>query len=260
MSEAKEVVCLRWLCGLLFVALIGVCVTACSTGQEVSEPSTAKRTLTAQARARMLLESDELPEAATQAFDAMFHVAQQELRDHGHGELALQLGGEWQRKRFDLAGGRLGDTGDHQPFSQWVAQWYAVLEAALGEPLMEATHLRDIWVLNFSIPVVFNREAVNGWCVDDLALHPSDKCIAEYRRHFVGTKYAGNDPFATAILHHGFAGVVTYWLIWAGCEGATWGGGWFVICTPLGDVGEYVMEKFFAPKISDRLYLRTNPL
>ena len=208
--------------------------------------------------ARRQLAAAQFNAVAVKAFDAMFHVASMELKDHGHQEDGERLVSEWNGQYRAFILGAITDVGDHKPWSQWVADWYAAIEAVLGEPLMQTTHLRDIWVLNYTIPVVFNRPASNLWCTNQVFMHPDDTCEAEYRRHFAGTRFQPADPYATDILHDGFAGVVTYWAIWAGCEGATWGGGWFVICMPLGDLGEDAMEKWIAPKLSNKLYERVN--
>lgn len=208
-------------------------------------------------QARAALEADNPREVATDAFDTMFHVAAHVLVDHDYPDESNQLLAEWYGQNRAKMLGQFSDVGDHKPVSQWVEGWYAKLEALLGVKVMDATHLRDIWVLNYTLPVVFNAEASNDWCTDELAAHPFDTCEAEYRRHFVGTKYI-LDPFATDIDHDGFSGVVTYWTVWALCEGATWGSGWFVICTPAGDLGEQAMERWVAPRLSNDLYERKN--
>lgn len=195
---------------------------------------------------------------AAESFDAMFATAERMLRERGHQAEAAQLDAEWTheyRAKFTL----LTDAGDHKPVSEWIEQWYQKLYDILGDKLMEMSHLKDIWVLNYTIPVVFHASSASPWCAEDLQKHPDDTCKREYARHFVGTKYPRVvDSDANIVTHHGFSGVVTYWLVWAGCEAATYGTGWFVVCTPAGDLAEYAIEKWVAPKVSDDLYDRAN--
>lgn len=205
------------------------------------------------------LEAGDTKNLAAEAFDAMFSVAGTLLRDRGHGDDADQLAAEWAgtyRARFTA----IQDAGDHKPVSEWIEGWYAKLYAVLGDRIMEMSHLKDIFVLNYTIPVVFSRSAASQWCLEDLQTHPEDTCKREYARHFVGTKYPRTvDPDANIVTHHGFSGVVTYWAIWTACEVATYGSGWFLVCSPAGDLGEIGIEKWVAPRASDSLYDSANP-
>lgn len=189
---------------------------------------------------------------ADQSFDAMFERAQVELRKKGETQMADQLASEWNSFGRDLLQmSSLTDVGDHDPFSEWVALWYAKLEAKLGVQIMELTHLRDIWVMNFTIPVVFHPAESSKWCVE----LKGDDCADEYRRHFAGTKWQRKpDPKADDVQHHGFAPVVTYWATWTACQLA---GGSFA-CGPAGTAAEFIMERYFAPNISDRIFVRVN--
>ena len=205
------------------------------------------------------LEDGYLHGLAFDAFDSMFAKAQVELKKKGRADLAAKLSDEWQDFGQDLlaamASGAVGDVGDHEPFNQWVAEWYAKLEAILGVQIMELTHLRDIWVLSYTLPVVFRPSVDSAWCLE---VPEDDTCQDEYRRHLAGTKWQRKpDENADAVQHHGFAGVVTYWAVWAGCTAATSGAG-SLLCGPAGTGAEFVMERYFAPGISDRIFLRVN--
>lgn len=207
---------------------------------------------------KQMLEAGDHRELADEAFDAMFKEAQRQLWKNGFGDLAERLKFEWEGTyKGSLL--RYGEVGDHQPLSDWVAVWYMLMEQVLGENVMEMSHLKDIWVLNFTIPVTFEPHADSVWCKEQLQAYPEDTCADEYRRHFAGTKYYGDDPYATAALHHGFSGVCTYWLVFAGCEAALWGTDFTLVCGLAGDGAEAVMEKWPAPKISVRIWLRNNP-
>lgn len=214
----------------------------------------------AQAQVTEDLENDQRRPLAVKALDAMLGFAADRLQDEGRYMDAARLRNEWRgHYRGVIAGDVVAeDVGDHLPYSNWLAAWYALLEAEFGVEYMEWSHLRDIWVLNFTLPVVFNPTAAETWCVEQLADNPGDTCKAEYARHFVGTKYGPTDPFNTAALHHGFSGVVAYWTTWTACEVATYGGGWFLICAPAATVVEIAIEKYVALRVSDRIWDRYN--
>lgn len=116
------------------------------------------------------------------------------------------------------------EIGDHAPYSKFLADLYDLLYAALGEQVMKLTHLEDIKVINFTIPVVFHLSLIK----------PNEINATEYEKHW--------SPFW---------GVVTYWTVWGACTAVTYGGGWFVICSPAGMVAKYVVVNYVAPKFSD---------
>ncbi len=195
------------------------------------------------------------------AHDALARIvnrAADAFEDRGRPELAEQLRSDWTRHYAAVTLGALGDVGDHPPLSEWLDTWYEIMADTFGLPFMETSHLRDLWVLNFTLPVVTAPEQTAPWCQDQLKRHPEDTCQREYRRHFAGTKYGGIDPYANPDLHHGFAGVVTYWLVWGACEAATSGAGQVIICSPAGTVAEDSMELLLAGQISDGIWARHN--
>lgn len=201
------------------------------------------------------LEDGKALERAESTFDAMFYKAAVELRKKDRADLAERLLAEWDGTgRALLTEAGLTDVGDHSPFSIWVATWYAKLESVLGVRIMELTHLRDIWVINYTLPVVFRPSADSRWCLEHLDADQDD-CQSEYRRHFAGTTWQRQpDPHADDIQHHGFAGVVTYWAVWAGCQAA----GGSLACGLAGTGAEFLMERYVAPRLSDRIFLRVN--
>lgn len=207
------------------------------------------------------LDLDERHQLAAEAFDGMFKFAARQLREEGRPDDARRLTAEWSGTYRNIVLGLNGDVGDHTPFNDWIAIWYSLLEEQLGVEFMEFSHLRDIWVLNFTLPVVFKPHADEQWCMEQLARHPTDTCKREYARHFTGTKYddEGSDPLDTAPLHHGFSGVVAYWAVWTACEAATWGTGWFVVCMPAGMIIERGTEVLISPRISDKIWDKFNP-
>jgi hypothetical protein len=188
---------------------------------------------------------------ALETYSNMFAEADRQLRKAGKARLADELANDWRQFGQDLLLS-FADVGDHEPFNKFIAEWYAKLEAALGVRIMELTHLRDVWVLNYTLKVVFNPEASAAWCLE----WDADDCKNEYRRHMAGTRwYRHPDPQADKILHHGFAGVVTYWAVTISCMVGAPG---LPVCGLAGTGAEFVMERYLAPGLSNRLYDRVN--
>jgi hypothetical protein len=129
---------------------------------------------------------------------------------------AQKLLNEWD---FRWSGYFLRGLGDHAPFSQWVAEKYAMIELILGVDICHALRLDDIKILNYGVPVVFS-------CVDDV--DPE-----EYGLHFIP-----------------FAGTVVYWTSFFACVGGTWGTG-FLFCSPISWGAEFVTEKWIAPALNE---------
>jgi hypothetical protein len=204
------------------------------------------------------LRGGDLVGVAADTFEAQFKVACRELAKAGRQDLCNKLRAEWLdfgRSELVAMATRERDVGDHDPYSEWVAQWYFVIEAQLGVTIMELTHLRDIWVLNFTLPVAFNADAGNVWCSEQLNNHPGDTCRDEYRRHFSGTKFQKSpDPHADDVLHHGFAPVCIYWGVDIACLAA--GGGF--VCGIAATAAEYASERWLTPGISNLVFDRAN--
>lgn len=205
------------------------------------------------------IENDERRALARDAFDAMWRLSARMLREHNRQDDAARLIKEWENYYSTIFGAGFApmDMGDWVPYSQWTADWYATLEAQLGKDFLELSRLKDIWILNYSLPVVFYPKQGEAWCTAHLRQYPRDTCEKEYARHFVGTKYT-SDPYNTADPHAGYSGVVTFWSIWSACQIATHGTGWFVICTPAGTLGQIAVEKYVAPEISAKIWDRNN--
>ncbi len=140
---------------------------------------------------------------ADEALDHMLREASFQLRRHGFRGEAEQLANEWTTTYH----GRLTrhqDTGDHPDYvlSAWLNAWYMEIENALGVQVMETTHLRDIWVINWTLRIVLEPREASEWCSEELAMHPDDECRMEYRRHFAGTRWAdAEDPYRRDMPH-----------------------------------------------------------
>lgn len=132
---------------------------------------------------------------------------------------------EWEERRWffmqldsELTG---KDIGDHEPI-KWLYDTWAFLNKMLGEQTMKYTHLDDLWIFAYSIPVVFT-------CLDQVD-------APEYAAHFIP-----------------FAGSLTYWSAMIACTiGAP--APWSMLCSPLGELCEYAMVTFIAPKITDKVW------
>lgn len=176
------------------------------------------------------LEHGELAEEAHKTVNTIVLFSIITLKAHGFHDEAREIRDEWDaNEAYFFSELMAKDLGDHRPLSEWLASVYMRLELLLGKPLMAWTHLDDIKVLNFAIPVVFDARMESGYW-------DSDDPKPEYKLHFVP-----------------FSGVVTYWSAYLACTIATEGIG-SVWCSPIASVGENAMVHFIAPRISDRVY------
>lgn len=175
---------------------------------------------------------------------AMIDTAAWKLKKEGHPFQANDLRDQY-RTRFSgfleamilkqLANGDVilpTDLGDHKPLSEWLAVKYEAIcgpDGTLGPEICKILHLDDINIVNYAIPVVFFRV-------------PEYISIEEYSLHFVP-----------------LGGVCAYWVTWGACTAATFGTGWFIICTPAGMAAEWITTKYIAPPVSDWAWERFNP-
>lgn len=166
------------------------------------------------------------------ALDTVVRLGIWKLRREGLNVKASRFENEWMTQhrgtvtRIEM--GVLDEIGDYNPLSKWLADFYKDLESTLGKTVCEFLHLDDINTLNFTIPVVFHMEDVLG---------PVSMDLDEYALHW--------SPFF---------GVVAYWSVWAGCEVVTASTGWFIACTPAGNVAESITRKYIAPSFADDGY------
>lgn len=174
------------------------------------------------------------------ALDMMVDKGTKELRARGFKEDADRFDAEWAfhfRGFLTRASENERDIGDHKPLSEWLAKFYDKLEFLLGVTICKSLHLSDIKSINYCLPVVFHPCSFN---MDSVSGERKD----EYRRHF-----------AAGDVYYGLVPVVVYWLINIPCTFGTSGIGLF-ICGPAASVGEYLIGKFVAPKLSDKIYSR----
>jgi hypothetical protein len=156
--------------------------------------------------------------------DVLIRTACKQLVVSGHSSEAQEILDGWESQWSHYVS-RITprDLGDHAPLSKWLSVIYIVLDTLLTTTVMENLHLDDIHILNYAIPVVFSP------CDPEW-----DK--REYKLHFVP-----------------FAGVVTYWAVWAGCitlsQGAT-----VSLCTTIGSTSECLMKTLPAGLLSNLTY------
>jgi hypothetical protein len=166
--------------------------------------------------------SGNFAEDTNTALNAVIATGVEELRHKHFDNEASRIESEWKNTYQGFILNRVTAVGDHAPI-QWLFNTWATLNALLGKDLMHLTHLDDIWEFAYTIPVVF-------WCEDHIASN-------EYSLHFVM-----------------FSGAVSYWVSMSVCAGALFGSPFALICSPVGDVCEYLMVHTIAPKISPKVW------
>lgn len=228
-------------------------------------PGTAKsedfRSAPHRERVAIRLADGDFGRLADESLETALGVAVKALREKGSLASANWIEHGWATYYRGELAGVMRDVGDHDPLIEWLALVYQVIENDLGVDFCQKSHLRDIWLFNFTIPVIFHPHQSEQWCADELMLFPDDTCRQEYRRHMAGTiwpLWSSMDPYKRAVDHNGFAGAVTYWAVFAACEAATWGTDGTLICGPAGGAAEVLMERFAATKISDLVWNKAN--
>lgn len=176
------------------------------------------------ARFERAIRNGRFEERTTRAIDRLVKQAAHELWIRGHRELSVEIEEGWRENQnfvYELRDWR--GLGDH-PGVVWMLEAHEKIEGVLGLTLCRLLRLHDLWRLGTTIKVVFQ-------CVDAVD-------TMEYQLHFVE-----------------FAGVVSYWVSWAICCGATWGAGAIgLICSPISLGCEFIVMKAIAPRISDRFW------
>lgn len=164
------------------------------------------------------------------------------LRSHGAHRTADEIKSEHLAKFADYyAKGVISglEIGDHDPMSAWLVVVHQKIENALGEFLCSFFHFHDLFVLNYGLPVVF---------------HPASYNFKEYNDSFSGHKTMG-----FFWIHHGVAGVVTYWISNFVCGGVTAGMGMITfVCGAICGFIESSMDTYLAPPMAQKIWDRAN--
>lgn len=121
---------------------------------------------------------------------------------------------------------------DFEPWNKELAMLYLILEAKLTYPTAYALRLTDLATYLWTPPVVF---------------HPCDKGEQEFFYHFAHD-LDGH--------YRSFAPTTAYWLTVLGCNIATYGAGYFFICSPASMLVEKIVDAKVAPWLSPKIYAR----
>ena len=141
--------------------------------------------------------------------------------------------------RTHLNGGVPVEIGQHPPMNIWIELVHVMLHIKLGDKWCQYFRTHDLFVINFTVPVVFN---------------PSQYRLDDYLDHF-----AGHPLSAFKWDHHGLAGVVTYWATNIACGAATAGIGVLTFaCGPISGLSETVMDRRIAPPIGRAVWNSAN--
>lgn len=172
-----------------------------------------------------------MAEHGNRALSAIFKIGTLNLDRKGFHKEAEDLRNGW--KQYDgelqrIVAKRNRDIGDFEPISKYLAAAYEILEYKLGYQLCYTLRLSDLKSLNYGLKEVFN---------------PCPHTEKDFEDHFVhDAKYRGVAP------------VVTYWATIITCSIATYGAGYFFVCSPIGMATEWLMDKKIAPKIAPKIY------
>lgn len=175
-----------------------------------------------------------------EAIDNMFKWAFVILRAEGRTDVADQIEFEYAtvyKDYFQRSVLGILEMGDHPPLNDWLKTAHEKIHDIVGDFICKQAHLHDIYILNYSIPVVFS---------------PKSYKLDDYLDHF-----AGHLIWGWFWEHHGFAGVVTYWAVNGACIGMTWGLGVVpFVCSPIATLAEDIMDKRIAPPMGERIWKR----
>lgn len=172
-----------------------------------------------------------LAQKTSKALDAALSIGAMNLRRHGYHADADWIRKEWTLRRYEierLVSNPSRNIGDFEPISKYLAAAYEILELKLGYKLCHTLRLSDIKTINFSLTVVFR---------------PCKYGLNEFQLHFV------HDA-----LYRGLLPVVSYWSSLITCSIATFGAGYFFVCSPAAMLVEFAMDRAVAPALAPKIY------
>jgi hypothetical protein len=195
------------------------------------------------ARAFGAKDTFEAAEMADEAIQNLIERADGVLRARGEMETADEISLEYtvyyRGAVTCMVAGCAKEIGDHPPLNEWLDGVHEKIHTKLGDYWCQFFHLHDLEILNHGLPVVFNASKYE---------------LDDYKDHF-----AGHMSGAFTWVHHGVAGVVTFWSVQAACSGATAGlGAAAFFCGPIAGFAEHVMDKRIAPPLADRVWKRAH--
>ena len=158
----------------------------------------------------------------------------------GDLQTASRIEGEYRIKFLHFyENAAIKEMGDHEYMSKWLHDVHNKIHKELGDQLCNFLHTHDIFILNQGIPVTRAPESYD---------------LPEYTDHFAGHM---DGPYY--FVHHGVAGVVTYWTINAVCSAGTAGmGAATFACSPIASLAEFAMDKHISPKLALNIWTRYN--
>ena len=221
------------LTGSIVAALCVFFMAGASRAEDVTAQTAAER---GKERLIQELASGQFNGATQLAIGAVVHEAANTLRDEGYAAEANSLESEWQSEyaRYFEPGLSILEVGDFTPVSEWLGRTYRRLNDRFGWIVRMVRILRDINTLNYTIPVVFhpkgNPHTGEHWDQRD------------YRLHFTP-----------------FSGVTSYWVSNETCRlalTALWPLGY--VCSLPAKLISKGVERWIAPKLSERIYSRAN--
>lgn len=188
------------------------------------------------------IDSGKLLERTEKAMNNLIMTAIGVLKDKGRVYDANVLEAEWfNEHQHDLkvyASNR--GLGDWKPLSKWLKDKTDRLTFLLGVDLMKKTHLIDLVVFNHAIPVVF-KPCNQPW-----------SNLTEYRKHFSkDSDFQGSQTEVCALLP-----VVSFWISYGVCVGASMGVGFAMGCGLLGSIVEKIICNHVSDDLSDRVFTR----
>ena len=169
-----------------------------------------------------------------QALDGIMDIAYRNLRFRGHKQYAEQMKAEWAEHRGVVVALALniGQKGrpiaDYAPLSAWLANTTQKIINALGWDIAHALRITDLHTLNFGLKYIFSFACEHG--------------EEEFLYHFA------DDPNYRAVFP-----VIAYWAANITCSIATFGAGYFFICSPISLLVQWGAEKI-APAIGGKIY------
>lgn len=174
----------------------------------------------------------DMERAATQsnlALRAIVKIGVKNLKRHHYYAEAYKMEAEWRMMDGKLIKAvQSRHIGDFEPLSDWLAVAYEILELKLGIDICKTLRLTDIKTINYCIVVVFKP------------------CTYGYSNFY--------DHFVTDEIYKGLAPVVSYWATVIVCDIASYGAGYFFICSPIGMLVERAVLYKVAPWAAPKLY------
>jgi hypothetical protein len=164
------------------------------------------------------------------SIDKMVSVSTYFLRREGYeadaSRIEIEYGLLFKRYVSRLVAGEK-DLGDYAPLSAFLTRLSETLDEKLGSEIMELTHLEDVRIVNYTVPVVFHLSTIPAGAISP----------AEYKKHFVP-----------------LTGVTAFWGVSIACDIGTVGTGYWFICSPAGVIAKFLVVEYIAPPAAPRWY------